>query len=635
MARVHVLTCLLLTALVSACSTPNDPFGAQQFSYRHDEANDRLLIFQHYLRIGGDFDDDYKARIDGLANGDLTFTYARDTDEWLESSSPLWPDAIAALVTELRARPPEELLEHHAQLIDFLQQLQAALQINEAHFYADEDGQVGAWQTIVIDDLTSVVKAANRVITEWFNAPGSPVLSEEERRRNRRLTRKTPPVSTDGNEITLQLPFSLERLAMLDDGEADGLVWAFFAALWRSNESSWPPNVGWLFYDEPFLGIRLGSPGAPTVTLESDDQSGDNRPGSPDIVEYVGINHGFQGVLFGTQERQKRYESARDAFLATGDEPEWLTVTEVQRSLELANALTGMALRYQALAQNCYGSSARGDHCSKPEDRLELYGYAGRAARAALALNDNLLTAHRVLAFTRFHSEWDLAGAIASWQREIELVESDSYAQRWLARLIAIRGDADQAIAMLDALTTAEHYDRVQSLRELSAVLAWRRRTAESQAAADAMLAASAADESARPRWQQEHNRLTGRVLLLDGKAAAAIDKLECPEVMKPISQLVDCAIAYRQLGDQTAAWRSLERLIALQGERLVAADVAVVLSQWGDVGGAFVWLERAWEQHDPELWHLKVEPWFEPLHDDPRYEEMLSRLGLSRIAAH
>ena len=49
-----------------------------------------------------------------------------------------------------------------------------------------------------------------------------------------------------------------------------------------------------------------------------------------------------------------------------------------------------------------------------------------------------------------------------------------------------------------------------------------------------------------------------------------------------------------------------------------------------GDLERAFEWLEKAAEARDVLLCYLKVGPIYEPLRDDPRYVEMLQRIGLS-----
>jgi hypothetical protein len=49
-----------------------------------------------------------------------------------------------------------------------------------------------------------------------------------------------------------------------------------------------------------------------------------------------------------------------------------------------------------------------------------------------------------------------------------------------------------------------------------------------------------------------------------------------------------------------------------------------------GDKERAFALLEKAYQQHDPSLANLKVDPGFDSLRSDPRYVDLLKRVGLS-----
>lgn len=42
----------------------------------------------------------------------------------------------------------------------------------------------------------------------------------------------------------------------------------------------------------------------------------------------------------------------------------------------------------------------------------------------------------------------------------------------------------------------------------------------------------------------------------------------------------------------------------------------------------AFEWLDKAYKDHEVEMYWLKVEPPFEPLYNDPRWQEMLDKVG-------
>jgi len=53
-----------------------------------------------------------------------------------------------------------------------------------------------------------------------------------------------------------------------------------------------------------------------------------------------------------------------------------------------------------------------------------------------------------------------------------------------------------------------------------------------------------------------------------------------------------------------------------------------MIYAQMGKTDLAFNYIEKAYETHEVEMYWLKVEPPFEPLYDDPRWQEMLDRIG-------
>ena len=55
---------------------------------------------------------------------------------------------------------------------------------------------------------------------------------------------------------------------------------------------------------------------------------------------------------------------------------------------------------------------------------------------------------------------------------------------------------------------------------------------------------------------------------------------------------------------------------------------LAMIYAQIGEIDTAFEWLENAYEDHEVEMYWLKVEPPFEPLHSDPRWQEILEKVG-------
>jgi len=63
------------------------------------------------------------------------------------------------------------------------------------------------------------------------------------------------------------------------------------------------------------------------------------------------------------------------------------------------------------------------------------------------------------------------------------------------------------------------------------------------------------------------------------------------------------------------------------------AFHVAMIYAHRGENDMAFQWLEKAYQDHEVEMYWLKVEPSFEPLRSDPRWQGMLDKVGFPERA--
>jgi len=87
---------------------------------------------------------------------------------------------------------------------------------------------------------------------------------------------------------------------------------------------------------------------------------------------------------------------------------------------------------------------------------------------------------------------------------------------------------------------------------------------------------------------------------------------------------------AYAVSGKPNEARRVLSELQQLSKRRYVfAADVALVHIGLSDKDQAFACLEKAYHDRDPRLPFLRVLPEYDPLRSDPRFQDLVRRIGL------
>jgi hypothetical protein len=107
------------------------------------------------------------------------------------------------------------------------------------------------------------------------------------------------------------------------------------------------------------------------------------------------------------------------------------------------------------------------------------------------------------------------------------------------------------------------------------------------------------------------------------------IEEARAEYAAEPIEdfRLAGLAIVERRLGNAAAAEATLAQLVAKHGDRVLYQQ-AQVLAQWGQREPGLDRLERALQAGDSGLVYLRNDPLLDPLRDDPRFENLLKRLG-------
>jgi tetratricopeptide (TPR) repeat protein len=88
----------------------------------------------------------------------------------------------------------------------------------------------------------------------------------------------------------------------------------------------------------------------------------------------------------------------------------------------------------------------------------------------------------------------------------------------------------------------------------------------------------------------------------------------------------------YARAGRVAAARATIARLEEnVRGDGVGRYEIALVYTGLGDKKEAFKWLELAYEAHDVGLVYLKIDPCLDPLRSDPRFDDLIRRVGFTR----
>jgi TolB-like protein/Flp pilus assembly protein TadD len=250
-------------------------------------------------------------------------------------------------------------------------------------------------------------------------------------------------------------------------------------------------------------------------------------------------------------------------------------------------------------------------------ERATAYPKARSDAEKAVEIAPALAEAHAALGWVRFFGEWKFAEGLSELNRAKELSPANPTANDLLARVIVYLGRIDEAerqarqAVELDPLSVATQFNLARVLfigGKLDEAFAAGRKIAELQPSS-----------SSSHRWQ-----VLVAVQRGDGETALREAQLEPDEDFRPF----ELALAHYVRGDRKASDAALADLIA-HGRNGLGYQIAQVYAVRGETDKAFEWLQIAFDNHDGGTLGLTVDPLLRGLHDDPRYKNLLAKLGL------
>ena len=254
---------------------------------------------------------------------------------------------------------------------------------------------------------------------------------------------------------------------------------------------------------------------------------------------------------------------------------------------------------------------------------VEAFPTARAAAVRALALDSTQGSAYAMLGIIEYLHTWDFPSAERAFRRAVDLSPGDARVHLPYGTFLAVVGRQQESIA---EATLAQKLDPVSLL-----------------------ISAAAARPYYNARRYDEAIAQSFKTLELDSSFTRALFWLglsyeqtsRIPEAVRTLERLVTLAPipvylaalghAYAVAGRRADAERMLEELQARGRTGYVSSfDIATIHAGLGNRSEALDWLERAYEGRATYLTFVNVDPRFDAYRDDPRFRELVSRMGLA-----
>ena len=250
---------------------------------------------------------------------------------------------------------------------------------------------------------------------------------------------------------------------------------------------------------------------------------------------------------------------------------------------------------------------------------------ARASALQALQLDPQLAEAHTSLALLAENYDWDWQTADKEFRRAIELDPDYATSHQWYAEYLSFKGRFEEALS---------ESERARQLDPLSLIIATDHASilyfAGQYAKAAEQIGTVLEMEPGFPRARGimikayvEDRRFAEAFRAVD--QWRAVDNSPWPWEMQ--------AYIFGSMGERQKARAALAQAERINhGQRMSEMLMEIeVDARSNDRDRAFAWLERAYSLRSNALLALKVDHQFDPLHDDPRFQGLVRRIGLSQ----
>ncbi|MEE8586790.1 MAG: winged helix-turn-helix domain-containing protein [Acidobacteriota bacterium] len=257
-------------------------------------------------------------------------------------------------------------------------------------------------------------------------------------------------------------------------------------------------------------------------------------------------------------------------------------------------------------------------------DRAESFSQAKNAAGKSLQGDSGLAEGYNSLAFAVLYSEWDFQEAQRLFAKAVQLSPGYAMAYHWQTAVLSATGQHTQAIASMERSLELDPVS-LSVISDLGWYYIYADRFAEAEQVCRSALEKSPGHGWAGACLQKALDKLGRHAELLSmirarlSPESLSAQQLKTVENSDPSQALLflnrielDRALAGSDSPDSLHPL-SMARLHALQGNREEGLN----------------WLEKAYEQRDPWIIFVQVDPDFDALHEDARFDDICRRIGL------
>jgi TolB-like protein len=284
----------------------------------------------------------------------------------------------------------------------------------------------------------------------------------------------------------------------------------------------------------------------------------------------------------------------------------------VARDPQYAPAYAGLAESYALM----------GGYTGSPQ--IEFIPKARAAAKRALELDERLPEAHTALAVIAQNYDWDWVTAEKEYRRAIQLNPNYATGHHWYAECLALQGRFGEAFPEIESARQLDPLSLIIAT-DYGAILYFSRQYDRAIEQFHSVL-------DMEPNFPRAHMLVWAYT-----QKASFADALADAEAWRqadnsPLWSWVMIAYVSGRSGDQARANLALEHLEQLETQRtLDPLSFAIAYIGTGDNNKALGWLEKAYAERSSSLTALKVDPIYDPLRGDPRFQELVRGVGLGK----